>query len=80
MRKAPKTIIHQLFLAQMAAKSFAASLLNFLDLKERLKEAPFRALENLAVMQKLAAYSWISSKKAKFNLKMILHNYRLIKL
>jgi hypothetical protein len=53
----------------MAAKSFEASLPNFLDLKERLQEAPFRSLENEGVVRKLVAYSWNSSKKTKAILK-----------
>ncbi|WP_417985512.1 hypothetical protein [Flavobacterium sp. ZT3P35] len=61
LKKHQKPLYSELFLAKMGAKSFAASLLYFLELKERLKEAPFRALENKAVMQKLVAYSWISS-------------------
>jgi hypothetical protein len=57
----------------------AASLLYFLELKERLKEALFRALENLVVIKTLKCTA--EALKAKFNLKkMTPHNIRLIKL
>lgn len=64
----------------MVAQSFEESLPNFLDAKERQKEATFESLENTGVLQKLAAYSWRSSQKTKAISILGSVKYQLIKL